>query len=216
VELPPPLTAPCAIAAEIRPWLAPPAPPAEQPPAAASGSDYRHRLRPTPAGWPTRRQWCVWVEPIQASGPAALWEQRWHQAVLKALHTWQELLPITLVTQPDQAQVLVQRRRPPLQNQRASHGRALLELLEVKRSDHWQLEPRVTVLISPGQAQPAIQATALHELGHAFGLWGHSDQAGDVMAATPGAKPLLLLSARDRLTLQWLQQQPGLQPAPAP
>jgi predicted Zn-dependent protease len=154
------------------------------------------------------------VEPIRKTGPTAIWEQRWHQAVIAALTTWQEQLPITLVDQPDQAQVLVERRRPPLRNNRASHGRAVLELLEVQRQGTWRLEPNVTVLISPGQAQPAIQATALHELGHAFGLWGHSDKPGDAMAVSPGAQPILQLSNRDLRTLRWLQQQPGLsQPA---
>jgi len=152
----------------------------------------------------------VWVEPVRDSGATGIWEQRWHQAVLGALTTWQRHLPITLVEQPEQAQVLVERRRPPRLNNRASHGRAVLELLEVKRQQTWQLEPRVTVLISPGQAQPAIQATTLHELGHAFGLWAHSDQAGDVMAVHAGARPVLQLSRRDRATLQWLQRQPGL------
>ena len=156
----------------------------------------------------------MWVQPIHTSGPTGIWEQRWHQAVIDALNTWQQHLAITLVDQPEQAQVLVERRRPPLRNNRASHGRAELQLLEVQRQERWQLEPKVTVMISPGQAQPAIQATALHELGHAFGLWGHSDQVGDVMAAIPGGKPILELSDRDLRTLQWLQQQPGLiQPA---
>ena len=54
------------------------------------------------------------------------------------------------------------------------------------------------------------RGTALHELGHAFGLWGHSDQAGDAMAVHAGARPVLQLSPRDRATLQWLQSQPGL------
>jgi len=158
----------------------------------------------------------VWVEPVRDSGATGIWEQRWHQAVLGALTTWQRHLPITLVEQPEQAQVLVERRRPPRLNNRASHGRAVLKLLEVKRQQTWQLEPRVTVLISPGQAQPAIQATALHELGHAFGLWGHSDQAADAMAAKPGPTPILELSERDQRTLRWLQQQPGLSPANTP
>jgi predicted Zn-dependent protease len=178
--------------------------------------DYRQALKPTPAGWPRRDHWCLWIEPALASGPAALWEQRWQQAVRQAVATWQHHLPITVVDDPAQAQVLVERRRPPLQNRRASHGRAVLQLLEVQRQGRWQLEPRVQVLISPGQGPAAIQATALHELGHAFGLWGHSDQRGDAMAAVPGPRPVLELSPRDRATLQWLQQQPALGGATPP
>ena len=190
---------------------APPAaaPEPAQPPAAQA--DYRHALKPSPAGWPQRPHWCVWVEAITDHGPTGIWQERWRGAVLAALATWQRQLPITVVNDPGQAQVLVQRRRPPIQRNRASHGRALLQLLEVRRGGPWQLEPRVEVLISPGQAPQGIQATALHELGHAFGLWGHSDRAGDAMAAQPGAKPVLELSPRDRATLRWLQGQPGLE-----
>lgn len=175
--------------------------------------DYSHRLAPTPAGWPTRPSWCVWIQPVSHDGPSALWDQRWRKAVTAALTTWQRQLPIQVVSQPEQAQVLVHRRRPPIANNRASHGRALLQLLAVERNSLWQLEPRVDVLISPGQAEPAMQATALHELGHAFGLWGHSDQPGDALAVSPGARPVLELSPRDRATLQWLQRQPGLRQA---
>lgn len=214
---PAPLEARCPAAVEQRPWSAPaaaadqPAPPA----AAAGGGDYRHQLRPTPAGWPTRPAWCVWVEPAAATGPAALWEGRWLRAVQGALGTWRRQLPIEIVSRPEQAQVLIWRRRPPIQNRRASHGRALLQLLEVRRLEGWRLEPRVEVLISPGQAEAAMQATALHELGHAFGLWGHSDRPGDAMAVAPGARPVLELSPRDLATLRWLQAQPGLHPGGA-
>jgi predicted Zn-dependent protease len=208
MELPP---AACPPAAEVRPWQSQ-APLLIEPGIHAdNGLDYRHRLQTTAAGWPIRGHWCVWVEPVHASGPAAVWEKRWHQAVLSALGTWQAHLPITLVEDPQRAQVQVQRRRPPLLNNRASHGRALLQLQQVQRGESWQLEPQITVLISPGQAQTAIEATSLHELGHAFGLWGHSDQAGDVMAVHAGPKPVLQLSTRDQASLIWLQQQPPLQ-----
>ena len=182
----------------------------------AGGGDYRHRLQPTPLGWARLDHWCVWIEPGAQDGPAALWDGRWRQAVDGALERWRALLPITVVNDPARAQVRLLRRKPPLQNQRASHGRAILALVEVRRGqpDHpigpWQVEPQVFVLLSPGQGLAAMQATALHELGHAFGLWGHSDQAGDALAATPGSRPVLELSARDRATLRWLQAQPGL------
>jgi len=230
--LPPPLpqatqaAQACAAAQASQPWAPP------QPTAAATASttdatttaaagaplhpedpnpqDYRHQLRPTPAGWPIRPLWCVWIEPVQTSGPQAVWEERWWRAASAALRTWQQDLAIVQVADPARAQVLVLRRRPPIQNNRASNGRALLQLLAVQRQSAWQLEPRVEVLISPGQAEAAIQATTLHELGHAFGLWAHSDQAGDVMAVHAGARPVLQLSRRDRATLQWLQRQPGL------
>ena len=133
-----------------------------------------------------------------------------------ALASWEQVLPIRRVQEPGQAQILIWRRKPRLQNNRASHGRAELELVEVERSGQWQIEPLVTVAISPGQAQTAIQATALHELGHAFGLWGHSDHTGDALAVKAGAVPVLELSPRDQATLKWLQEQPGFTQADLP
>jgi hypothetical protein len=107
--------------------------------------------------------------------------------------------------------------RDPAGRLRASHGRAILTLWKVEpgppprtvgQRPSPQLEPRVEVLISPGQRQEAIQATALHELGHAFGLWGHSEDPADAMAAVPGRQPILRLSPRDRATVLWLYSQP--------
>ncbi|MCP9848452.1 peptidase [Cyanobium sp. Morenito 9A2] len=185
-----------------------------------SPDDYRDRIRPTPAGWARRSHWCVWVEPIEGTEAALVWQRRWLGAVNAALGTWERQLPISRVDDPEQAQVRLYRRRPPLlgdgRRRRASHGRAVLVLVETRRQSEGppQLEPRVEVLISPDQRQPSIQATALHELGHAFGLWGHSNDPADAMAAVPGAAPVLVLSPRDQATLRWLQQQPGLGDAP--
>jgi predicted Zn-dependent protease len=70
------------------------------------------------------------------------------------------------------------------------------------------VEPRLRLLISPGQRREAIQAAALHELGHAFGLWGHSDDPAEAMAVSPGSQPILRMSGRDRATVRWLYGQP--------
>lgn len=179
--------------------------------------DYRQRLQTTRHGWPLQTTWCVWVEPTgtipPGQAPAQGPDQRWQAAVDWALDQWQRELPIVRVEDPQRAQVRIRRRRPPLGvgadgRTRASHGRAVLSLHRLDEGPSARVEPRVEVLISPGQRQEAIQATALHELGHAFGLWGHSDHPADAMAVAPGAKPVLTLSPRDQATLRWLYQQP--------
>ena len=116
------------------------------------------------------------------------------------------------VVDRQRAHVRIERRRPQRRQLpdgwRASNGRSLLETLSIRRQEVWRLEPRVTVLVSPELRASVLQATALHELGHAFGLWGHSDQAGDAMAVSQGRSPLLRLSERDQLTLEWMRRQP--------
>tara|TARA_B100002052_G_scaffold3299_1_gene3009 strand:+ start:627 stop:902 length:276 start_codon:yes stop_codon:yes gene_type:complete len=77
----------------------------------------------------------------------------------------------------------------------------------VRRQGVWRFEPKVSVLVSPELRAPVLQATALHELGHAFGLWGHSPDPGDAMAVHQGQDPVLKLSARDLETLLWLRSQ---------
>jgi predicted Zn-dependent protease len=180
---------------------------------AAQPLDYRRLLATTQHGWPRLDHWCVWIEPPGGAPSAGIWELRWQAAVDGALASWRQVLPIQLVGDPAFAQVRVRRRRPPLApdasgRMRASHGRATLTLEAVRRDGDIRLEPVVDVLLSPAQRQSAIQATALHELGHAFGLWGHSDHNSDAMAAIPGAEPVLQLSARDLATLRWLYSQP--------
>ena len=198
-------------------WRQPAEPPADHAPqtAPATAPGYASQLQPSRWGWVAQQQWCIWVEP---SPTTDRWAQRWQTAVNTALSTWGEQVRLVRVSNPEDAQLRLWRRRPPLQNGRASHGRALLQLQQVQRQgrNSSALEPLVEVLISPGQRQAAIQATALHELGHGFGLWGHSELSSDVMGAVPGPTPALELSERDQQTLQWLFEQPSALPAAPP
>jgi len=183
-------------------------------PAQPPGADYRQRIAISPWGPPILPSWCVWIEPAADSHGAAAEGERWSGAVEAALASWGELVRLQQVDDPQRAQVMLLRRRPPLREEgngrlRASNGRSQLSLVLVRRRQQQQLEPRVIVWLNPGQRQQVIQAAALHELGHAFGLWGHSDQSGDAMAASPAGPPVLRLSSRDVATWRWLQSLPG-------
>ena len=183
---------------------------------------YGSRLAISSSGFPVLPRWCVWVQPAESAEPNR-WESRWFGAVDRALDEWSAVLPIIRVNDPERAHVRVERRRPPRRRLadgwRASNGRSLLQILEVKRQEVWRLEPQVTVMVSPELRSESQQATALHELGHAFGLWAHSLVPSDAMAPVQGASPVLKLSPRDQLTLEWMRLQPtrfGLPLPPRP
>jgi predicted Zn-dependent protease len=120
---------------------------------------------------------------------------------------------VVLVDQPERAQIRILRKRPPRRRTdtgwRASNGRSVLQLAELNRAGQRRREPLVELLISPELRAEALEATALHELGHAFGLWGHSDDSGDALAVHQGAVPVLTPSDRDRQTLSWVRTQPN-------
>ena len=179
-----------------------------QPPGQRPG--YASSIATTSLGPPVLKHWCVWVQPAAAT-PANRWDQRWLDQVSSALTTWGALVPLTLVDNPDQANVLIHRQRPARRQVagvwRASNGRTQLQVVDVQRQGRRRLEPLVKVMVSPGLRAEALQATALHELGHAFGLWGHSSVPTDVMAISQGERPVLVPSQRDRLTLAWVMQQ---------
>ena len=183
---------------------------------------YGARLATSSSGFPVLPRWCVWVQPVQSVEPNR-WERRWFGAVDRALDEWSSVLPIIRVDDPERAHIRVERRRPPRRRLaggwRASNGRSVLQVLEVQRQGVWRLEPQVTVMVSPELRAESQQATALHELGHAFGLWAHSLEPSDAMAPVQGASPVLKLSPRDRLTLEWMRGQPsqfGLPLTPKP
>ena len=179
-----------------------------QPPGQRPG--YASSIATTSLGPPVLKHWCIWVQPADAT-PANRWDQRWLKAVSSSLTTWRALVPLTRVDSPEQANVLIYRKRPARRQVagvwRASNGRTQLQVVDVQRLGRRRLEPQVMVMVSPGLRAEALQATALHELGHAFGLWGHSSVSSDALAISQGERPVLVPSERDRRTLTWLMQQ---------
>ena len=175
----------------------------------SEASGYGLSLATTSMGPASLPRWCVWVEPANGDPPDR-WQKRWLSAVGAALDTWSGHLPVFRVQDPGQAHVRLLRQRPPRRRTasgwRASNGRSRLQLVQVRRQGVWRFEPKVSVLVSPELRAPVLQATALHELGHAFGLWGHSPDPGDAMAVHQGQDPVLKLSVRDLETLLWLRQ----------
>lgn len=170
---------------------------------------YAKRLATTAFGLPSLGKWCLWIEPVP--DPADRWSVRWRRAVDSALSRWRDQVPVALVNQPERAQIRILRKRPPRRRTdtgwRASNGRSVLRLAELNRAGQLRREPHVELLISPELRAEALEATALHELGHAFGLWGHSDDSRDALAVHQGAVPVLAPSDRDRQTLTWVRSQ---------
>ena len=177
--------------------------------AVSTAPGYGSVLATTSSGPPVLQHWCVWLEPSDHQPPDR-WERRWTLALETALSVWEEVLPITRVMSPAQAHIQIFQQRPPRRRigskWRASNGRSRLQVVEVQRRGQWRLEPHVDVLVSPELRASGIEATAVHELGHAFGIWGHSPQPDDVMAVHQNQTPVLNLSERDQVTLNWLYQ----------
>ena len=178
---------------------------------AANAAGYGAQLHPSPYGWVTLPVTCLWIEPVDnASDPS---QNRWWTAVHQAVSGWSSELPVRFTTRQDDAHVVVLRRTPPRlltsSGPKARNGMARLSFEAVERNDGPKLEPRVILLVDPGLREAMTVGTAGHELGHAFGLWGHSPNPEDQMAVSSGPEPVQRPSPQDVTTLQWLRRQPS-------
>ena len=168
---------------------------------APEGEHYGERLEETAVGA------LVWSElPIRVylhRDPS----ETWREAMTEVIQDWGEYLPLELVKDSELGDIVIWQRRPPPRRVgddfRAAAARVSYDL-------YWRenrLGHRFEILISPTQGTEAARAALRHELGHALGIWGHSDRPTDVMYYSQVRHPPHL-SPRDLRTLRYVYEQP--------
>ncbi|PSB27080.1 peptidase [Stenomitos frigidus ULC18] len=123
-----------------------------------------------------------------------------------------EVEDVPAVNQSNPADQTVREQRPTIRLGRARSATTSYKIYaKGLSSDRGLSKPmlahRFTIQLRPDQAPQYLQAAALHELGHALGLWGHSRSQTDVMYFSQVRQPPPI-SSRDLNTLKRIYEQP--------
>lgn len=133
----------------------------------------------------------------------------YRQMVLDALNAWQRAtdnhVRFSVVSQLNQSQINFKWRRVD----RRSLGHCTYETDNLFRLFSAEIQIGISDGLLHARYQDAgeVQHTILHEIGHALGLVGHSDGAGDIMYV-PHQYGVHALSPRDIETIRWLYRLP--------
>ncbi|WP_152589728.1 peptidase [Nostoc sphaeroides] len=194
-----------------------------------SSSPKPHPLPPTLAQWQdstnsgdyfsqvttTQVGYLVWSQfPIRVyvESPISITEkqaQAWINAVLQGVQEWSNYLPLTIVEQPEIADITIVRKAPPLQISPSSNitrARSAQTTYELYTNNK-VLSHRFTILLSPSQTGEYLIAASRHEFGHALGIWGHSPLQTDALYFSQVRNPPPI-SSRDVNTLKRVYEQP--------
>jgi predicted Zn-dependent protease len=179
-----------------------------------NNGDYFSQVTSTQVGYLVWSQFPVrvYVEPLKAVNSKQA--EEWVNTVLQAVQEWSVYLPLTVVKQPEDADITIVRKAPPLQifpnstpNSEIPRARSAQTTYEVYVSKNNLLFHRFTILLSPSQTSQYLLAATRHELGHALGIWGHSSLPTDALYFSQVRNPPPI-SPRDVNTLKRVYEQP--------
>jgi len=174
-----------------------------------NSGDYFSQVTTTQVGYLVWSQFPVrvYVEPPRAVNEKQA--QAWVNGVLQGVQEWNTYLPLTIVEQPEIADIKIVRKAPPLQispGNNIPRARSAQTTYELYTSNK-VLSHHFTILLSPSQTGDYLIAATRHEFGHALGIWGHSPLQTDVLYFSQVHNPPPI-SARDVNTLKRVYEQP--------
>ncbi|MCC0176920.1 matrixin family metalloprotease [Waterburya agarophytonicola K14] len=185
-----------------------------------NSGNYFSRIDSTPLGYLV---WSHFPVTVYVQQPLSLTDssadkrfQQWVNAVKKAIAEWNVYLPLEEITKRERADIVILRSQPPRET-KLNRDTGLYDIpravtAETNYKFYIKQNPatithKMKVEISPNYAGVSLFATIRHELGHALGIWGHSDRETDALYFSQVSDPPPI-SLRDINTLKKIYQHP--------
>lgn len=109
-------------------------------------------------------------------------EANWAQGAREALKIWQDMLPLELVAEPQEADIRFNwEADPDMEAGQVGEETDWVQFRRVGSALSGRKVAVVSVNLSRRWSKDEMRAIVLHELGHALGIAGHSPSKGDIM-----------------------------------
>jgi predicted Zn-dependent protease len=105
----------------------------------------------------------------------------WAQGAREAFKIWQEMLPLELAAEPEEADI---RFNWDASLSDEGHAGEEMDWVQFRRAGNELTGRKVAVIsvdLSRNWSKDEMRAIVLHEMGHALGIRGHSSSKGDIM-----------------------------------